>query len=342
MMMEENKEKEAKFVSEIQSTVCQIGECESRIDQLKLHRQHVEKVLMEGRLMMEENEDLKSLISAEHETYENLQALTAKLLDQQVHATKLQKQLKNLEESLPGLQEAKKLAASSRNFKEASRLAKEATALGEQKQTLSNNLSELQEQLTKTKETLNSVRSKHESLKQELDSKQKEADVRLLQDAVNRAAFLKLHIDSLPSEKDEFLNLLFQSEISHCMAVAKELSAKHELPMPKAITSNVAAIEEQEQLTEKSFSAPEVTESEHVLQERTPGVGEEFDFGAADKRGSGAGEASSELLRKEKVAVQERITELEKQIKEAVDKEDYDTAATLDEEIQKLKLTTVK
>jgi hypothetical protein len=87
-----------------------------------------------------------------------------------------------------------------------------------------------------------------------------------LQDAVNRAAFLKLHIDSLPSEKDEFLNLLFQSEISHCMAVAKELSAKHELPMPKAITSNVAAIEEQEQLTEKSFSAPEVTESEHVLQ----------------------------------------------------------------------------
>jgi hypothetical protein len=61
MMMEENKEKEAKFVSEIQSTVCQIGECESRIDQLKLHRQHVEKVLMEGRLMMEENEDLKRL-----------------------------------------------------------------------------------------------------------------------------------------------------------------------------------------------------------------------------------------------------------------------------------------
>ena len=47
-----------RFVSEIQSIVCHIEECESRIDQLKLHRQHVESVLMEGRLMVEENVDL--------------------------------------------------------------------------------------------------------------------------------------------------------------------------------------------------------------------------------------------------------------------------------------------
>ena len=57
------------------------------------------------------------LVSVEHETSENLQSLTAKLLEQQVHASKLRKQLKNIEESLPGIQEAKKLAASSKKHK---------------------------------------------------------------------------------------------------------------------------------------------------------------------------------------------------------------------------------
>ena len=36
--------------------------------------------------------------------------------------------------------------------------------------------------------------------------------------------------------------------------------------MPEATTHNVAAAEEQEKLTEKSYNGSEVTKSEHVLQ----------------------------------------------------------------------------
>lgn len=58
-------------------------------------------------------------------------------------------------------------------------------------------------------------------------------------------------------------------------------------------------------------------------------MGEEFDVVAAGSRASGAGEPSSEAAREEKLATQDRIAELEKQVEEAVGKEDYDTADIL-------------
>lgn len=57
---------------------------------------------------------LFSLLAAERDSYEQLQSLTSKVLDEQVQASKLRKRLKDVEESLPGIQEAKKLAAAGR------------------------------------------------------------------------------------------------------------------------------------------------------------------------------------------------------------------------------------
>lgn len=172
------------------------------------------------------------------------------------------------------------------------------------------------------------------------------ADLEHIQELVKTAEVLNAKLSSLPNSVTTPLHEVLQCWYKLHQLLAKDLCAKYDLTLsdfvPKQRPAEIESPELEAELEPNSTTAvePESDLSQHSEkeppdEERTPGVGMELEALPSDPPPSHDEAGTSDSTHAQET--RERVAKLEADIEAAVNEENYDRAAELDEELQTLK-----
>lgn len=240
------------------------------------------------------------------------------------------------EAMIPRLEQEKKGAAAQRNFKEAARISKDIKALEKDRSTAEEMVEVVEMELQDLKERIDKREMEFYEKKKELKEMEKHLELAALQELWKEAKHLRRalrKIERCKSEGDAATDgidfrssalLLVQAEYDACLLQVETLEKKYDVSDPAKDDSS----EEEE---EESSDGEEDDTRELVPAPRSSLTGKATDVDGPD--------ADVETLEDRRVALEEitaQLAELESQIEQATENEEYDLAARLDEEIETL------
>jgi len=353
------------------------GQIQSVVDNAKLHiklARFVEGILQEQEEWAEKLEDqLPEQDGSFDELQEQVQALREETnvfkeqqskLEAQMLSSKSQVDEISLE--LPKLEHAKKTAAAARNYKEAGAKSKEIKSLQEKQiHTL--------EELEVIEQTLSHCKSEYTTkaevlLAKEAELYQMELNMQLLkfqalkENVIHLKKMKQRILKDKPCDFQESALQILEMEIQSRYALGREICATNKLNGDEFNLELLEFEEEEEeeeevelqeekeeekplQIQSENESPSTVNEEDSVKEQNislTPqdDTGEEAEE-ASDPADAGSSSVSIEAIDTQVLEagleIQKTVLELEAKIESAVEEEDYDQAAVLDEQLEQLK-----
>ncbi|XP_038073783.1 trichohyalin-like [Patiria miniata] len=226
---------------------------------------------------------------------------TSSLLQSQTRVVSLRKRVSDTEGHIASLNESKQLAVSGRNFAEAKKLTEEIKRLTAEGQCIQVEMEALSKSNDERSETVKTMMEDAERLQEEVKEEERQAELTVKDELLEHIADLREQLQSV--SQSPLAQALQKAELVSSSLQVKLLCLRHQQPFPAEL----------EDLAE-GFPVEETEKLSELTQEESK-VGEE--------RLSGTSEKTSEL----------ELERLEGQLKEAVEKEDYDNAELLQRHI---------
>ncbi|KAJ0398269.1 hypothetical protein P43SY_003170 [Pythium insidiosum] len=263
----------------------------------------------------------------------------------------LQKQHNELEKSLsvhrnaiasaeamiPQLEQEKKNAATQRNFKEAARISKDIKALEKDQSTAEEMVEVVEMELQDLKERIVKREAECEDKKEELKQVERQLELNALQELWKEAKLLRnsAALEEIAMKLSELEEMIDKATEDEDYELAAKLDEK--IDTLKRRQQSIHAMVQADTASEQRIDSPSECNDEQTQDaDDSDGAPEVKD--STEIKTVASMQIRGEDLDNELKLLRARITMLEADIERATENEDYDTAAQLDDDVQKLRV----